>query len=404
MTALATRTSTVLALAIGAVIAVGTLVPAPASAEPQARERSGRQDRDRSKRTEKVAERYPDTTRESPSGKASRTVGKKLEEMNEFYSNDDMAGTRAVAEEILANPEANDYEKAYAAQFASQAAYDADELEAAVAYMQQAVDLDALDNNSHFNAMLNLAQMQQGAEQNEAALATFDRYLSESGSTAPQDLMMKGQALYMLERHAEATQVIEQAIAASDDPNPQWQAMLMQVYAESGDSAGAVRMAEEVVAAKPDDRRALLNLAVIYDQAGMADKAIEVLERLRAGGQLETSAEYNQLFVTYLNMEGQERKAAEVITEGLDRGILEPDHNTYIALAQAYYFSDQPGPAVEAYRKAAPLDDDGETYLNLAKVLFQEDRMSEAAQAAQQALDRGVSDPKDARSIIDMGN
>ena len=50
--------------------------------------------------------------------------------------------------------------------------------------------------------------------------------------------------------------------------------------------------------------------------------------------------------------------------------------------------------------KAAPLDDDGETYLNLAKVLYQEDRVKEAAQAAQQALDKGVSRPDQARDII----
>lgn len=407
MSAPVSRTNTVLAAAIGAVLALGTLASAAVHAEPQARDRHANQERREQRaeqRGQKVEERYPNATRTAPAGKASRAIGKKLEEMNQAYSNDDMPGTRAVAEEILADPKANDYEKAYAAQFASQAAYEADDIDAAIAYMQQAVDLDALDNTSHFNAMLNLGQMQQAADRNEASLATFERYLAESGSTDPQDLMMKGQALYLLDRHAEAAQVIQQAIAASDDPNPQWQALLMQVYAESGDTAGAVRMAEQVVEAKPDDRRALLNLAVVYDQAGMSDKAIEVLERLRAAGQLETAAEYNQLFVTYLNMDGQERKAAEVITEGLDRGVLKGDHNTYVALAQAYYFSDQPGPAIEAYRKAAPLDDDGETYLNLAKVLFQEDRLPEAVQAARQALEKGVKNPDDARAVIAAGN
>ncbi|MCE7032345.1 tetratricopeptide repeat protein [Lysobacter sp. GX 14042] len=403
MTASVSTSSTILAAAIGAVLAFGTLASAPVHADPQARGKDRREQRS-DQRSQKQEERYPNATRKAPTGTASRAVGKKLEQMNERYSNDDMAGTRVVAEEILADPKANDYEKAYAAQFASQAAYEADDVQAAIDYMQQAVDLNALDNNSHFGAMLNLAQMQQAADQNEAALATFEQFFAGSGSNNPQDLVMKGQALYLLERYAEAAQVIQEAIAASDNPNPQWQALLMQVYAESGDTAGAVRMAEQVAEAKPDDRRALLNLAVVYDQAGMTDKAIEVLERLRAGGQLETAAEYNQLYVTYLNMDGQERKAAEVITEGLDRGVLPPEHNTYVALAQAYYFSDQPGPAIEAYQKAAPLDDDGETYLNLAKVLFQEDRMAEAVQAARQALDKGVKSPDDARAIISAGN
>ena len=398
MTHRVSRSSTLLAAAIGAVLAIGTIAaPAPAAAEPQARST----DRDSRRASQpKAEERYPNATREAPAGKASRKMGRKLEQMNELYSNDDLAGARAVADEILADPAANDYEKAYSAQFAAQAAYEADEIQAAIDYMGQAVELDALDNNSHFNAMLNLAQMQSAAEQNEAALATYERYFAESGSTEPQDLVMMGQTLYLLERHAEAAQAIQRAIDASAEPNPQWQSLLMQVYVESGDTAGALRMAEQVAAARPDDRRAQLNLAVVYHQADMPEKAIEVLERLRAGGQLETANEYNQLYATYLGMEGQERKAAEVISEGLERGVLTPDRNTYIALAQAYYFSDQPGPAIEAYRKAAPLDEDGETYLNLAKVLYQEDRPAEAAEAAQKALDKGVARPDQARDII----
>ena len=61
-------------------------------------------------------------------------------------------------------------------------------------------------------------------------------------------------------------------------------------------------------------------------------------------------------------------------------------------------------PAIEAYRKAAPLDERGETYLNLAKVLANEGRLPEAKQAAQQALDKGVRTPEDARRILARTN
>ena len=403
MTHRVSRNSTLLAAAIGAVLLAGTLaVPQTVSAEPQsAQERRAERERRRSNRdTAKVEQRYPDATRKAPDGKASRKIGAKLTEMNDLYADEDLDGASRVAAEILADPDANDYEKAYAAQFAAQAAYEADDLDTAIEYQRQVVELDSLDNNGHYNAMLTLAQMQGAAEQYAASVETLDRFFSETGSTNPDDLMAQGQALYFLERYDEAARVVQQAIDAAGEPKPQWQSLLMQIYLESDNVAGAVQQAEQVAAAQPDDRRALLNLAVVYQQADMMDKAVEVLERLRAGGQLESAAEYNQLYVTYLNLEGYERQAAEVINEGLEKGVLKPDHNTYMALAQAYYFSDQPGPAIEAYSKAAPLDDDGETYLNLAKVLYQEDRPAEAAQAAQQALDKGVSRPDQARDLI----
>lgn len=71
-----------------------------------------------------------------------------------------------------------------------------------------------------------------------------------------------------------------------------------------------------------------------------------------------------------------------------------------MALAQAYYYSDQIGPAVDAYKKAAPLAPDGETYLNLARVLWQEDRIPEAKEAAKQAIAKGVKKPEDANKIL----
>src|SRR5690606_14526951 len=134
----------------------------------------------------------------------------------------------------------------------------------------------------------------------------------------------------------------------------------------------------DVCSSDLDDRRAQLNLAAVYQQAGMQDKSLAVLEKLRTGGQLTEAVEYQQLYTTYINMEGKEAEAIAVINEGVDKGILAEDFNTSVALAQAYYFSGQIAPAIEAYRKAAPLDDDGSTYLNLAKVLLNEGRDAEA--------------------------
>src|SRR5690606_42017987 len=100
------------------------------------------------------------------------------------------------------------------------------------------------------------------------------------------------------------------------------------------------------------------------------------------------------------NIAGGEAKPTEVINEGLSQGVREGNHQTYLALAQAYYFSDQPEPAIEADRKAAPLAENGETFLNRARVLYGEGREAEAAEAARQAIAKGVRNEQDARRII----
>ena len=194
--------------------------------------------------------------------------------------------------------------------------------------------------------------------------------------------------------------MLKQAIEASPQPKSEWQQLLMAAYAESGQGAEAAKMAEAVAAKNPNDKRAQLNLAVVYQQNDMYDKSAAVMEKLRASGQLTEDKEYRQLYASYLNMDGKEKEAIAVINDGMQKGILKPDYQTYLALAQAYYFSDQMAPAIDAYKKAAPLSPDGETYLNLARVLWQEDRIPEAKEAAKQAIAKGVKKPDDAKKIL----
>src|SRR5690606_32522177 len=211
---------------------------------------------------------------------------------------------------------------------------------------------------------------------------------------------VKGQGLYLMKRYDEAAATIKQAIEASDDPKPEWMSLLMQVYLDADNLGEAVIAAEQIAAANPDDKRAQMNLASIYSQADMPDKAVAILETLRTSGQLDSANEYKVLFTTYAGVEGREKDVVAVINEGLDKGVLQPEYNTYVALAQAYYFSDQPAQAITAYQKAAPLAKDGETYLNLARVLQQENRIGEAKAAARQALAKGIKREKDANVII----
>ena len=404
MNKLPTRHRTVLTAAIGAVLALGSIAQVHAqSAMDRAEERRQRhgekkEDKKASAAASKVD--YPNATRQQPDAKASAKVTPKLKKMMDLYDADKGSEARAIADEVIANSAANAYDHAFAAQIAAQLAYDADDTAAAIAYLNKALEFNGLDNNGHYSSMFMLAQLQLQEDKYAESLATMDRFLSETKSTKPEHLIVKGNALYRLERYADASKIIKQAIDASPEPKSDWQQLLMASYAESGQTGEATKMAEAVASKNPTDKRAQLNLVATYLQADQYDKAAVVLEKLRAAGQLNEDKDYRQLYSTYLQIDGNEKKAADVINEGLTKGILKPDFQAYLALAQSYYFSDQVNPSIEAYKKAAPLAPDGETYLNLARVLWQEDRIPEAKEAAKQAIAKGVKKPDDAKKII----
>lgn len=397
------RNRSVLAAAIGAVLVFGAVSQVNAqTAQDRAAERRAKQEGKKSTAA-KPADEYPNATRQVEA-KASSKGGPKLQKMMSLYDDDKGPQALAAADEIIATDTFNAYDRAFAAQIAAQIAYDADDTAGAKKYLQKAIELNGLDNNGHFGAMYMLAQLQLQDEQYAESLKTLDTFFAETKSTKPEQLVVKGNALYRMERYPEAATVLKQAIDASPNPKPEWQQLLMATYAESGNAGEAAKMAEAVAAKNPNDKRAQLNLAAVYQQGEMFDKSAAVLEKLRASGQLTEDKEYRQLYATYLNMDGKEKEAISVINDGLQKGVLKPDYQTYLAQAQAYYFSDQAGPAIDAYKKAAPLAPDGEAYLNLARVLWQEDRIPEAKEAAKQAVAKGVKKPDDAKKIIALPN
>ena len=128
-----------------------------------------------------------------------------------------------------------------------------------------------------------LAQLQMEDEQYAEALATIDRFLTETKSQKPEYLVTKGNILYRLQRYPEAITALKQGIdAAGADAKPEWQQLLMAAYFDSNQPAEAAQIAESALAKNPDDKKLQMNLASIYMQADQNDKAIALLEKMRA--------------------------------------------------------------------------------------------------------------------------
>lgn len=373
---------------------------AQSAAERMQQRRSEREQRQQSKQAaEAQAPRYPQATRKEPDAKASSKGSATLKKIFDAYEKDDAVTVTALADQVIADAKANAYEHAIAARLAGATLLNTDNAKAKT-YLQKALEFDGLSNNEHYESMYLLAQLQLQDDQYAEGLATLDRYLAETQSQKPEELALKGNALYRLERYPEAAAALKQAIAAGPEPKQEWLQLLMGVYFDMKQPAEASKLAEELIAKNPNDVRMQLNLASVYMQGDQDAKAIDILEKLRASGKLTEARDYRNLYALYLNSDKKEKEAAAVIKEGLDKGVLKADYETYNALAQAYWFSEQTGPAIEAYQKAAPLAPDGETYLNLAKALNNSGRAAEAKQAAQKALEKGVKKPEDAKRII----
>ncbi|HEY4560113.1 MAG TPA: tetratricopeptide repeat protein [Lysobacter sp.] len=393
---LSDRRQHVLAAAVATLAGIATL--APVAHAQEAKKANTEQTAAKGAATTSEV-RYPNVTRKNPGAKASPKGAKRLQGLVGLYNAKNDAETRSGADAIIADADATPYEKAFAAQLAAQMAIGAQDYDAALRYIGIAVDADMLENEQHFGLLLQRAQLQLQVKDYAAALASAQRFLDETKSNDSVALATKGNALYRLERYAEAADALRPAVEAQPDRSD-LQQLLADSLARSGKGDEALRIAEQAAGGNPGDKQAQFNLAQNYIQSKQNAKAIEVLERMRKAGQLTEDTDYRQLFTLYANMEGKEQQTIDAINEGLSKGVLKPDYNVYVALAQSYYFSEQVEKAIENYTKAGPLGKDGSAYLNLANLLRNEQRIPEAKAAAQKALDKGLKNPEAAKKIL----
>ncbi len=309
---------------------------------------------------------YPQATREEPKDTASRSGLKKLQKLQDTYQKQDNDGAIAQALEIGNDAGSNAYEKSFAFLIAGTAAADKDDQAAAADYFAKALAANGLSNDDYYTAMFNLAVIQYGLDRYPDALATLDRFLSETKSDKPEAMNLKGGILMGMERY--------------DD---------------------AAALYTGLLAKKPADKALLMNAVAAYQSADKGDKAMELLGQAQAKGLLTTKDEYRSLYVSYINAD-RDKDAVKVIEDGVAKGIIPASPELakdYMVLGQKAFYNEDDATAIEMYKRAMPMAADGEAALNLAKLYAASGKTAEAKAAAQQALEKGVKDTAGAKKL-----
>lgn len=342
---------------------------------------------------------FPNAVREEPKIKQSPRVQRDVQKLIKANDEENFDEVISVGESLVANKAAGAYERALAYQLIGMAKTEKDDYPGAIEAYQKAYEANGLDNNGHYQMLLQVGQLQYQEDRFEESNATIDRFLTETRKEDPQVLALKGGVLYQMERYDESAEALKRAIAASDKPNDSWTQMLLANYINQEKFGEATALGESMLAKTPDDPRLIFNLATMYAQADQLDKATGILDNARTRGLLDERG-YRQLYALYLNMDNKEAQAIAVIEDGLAKNVLPPSAEAYTALGQAYYFSDKPAQAIEAYRKSLPHAKDGENALNLARILSNEEGFAESKKYAQEAIAKGVRRPGDAWIVI----
>lgn len=344
---------------------------------------------------------FPNATRKEPKVQATEAGANKLGKAFKLLEKEQAGEAKEILQSIVDGPRFNAYEKAMAYQGLSQIAYNADDVPGAIANNQRALELNSLDNKTHFTLVYQQAQLNMMEENYQGALSEIERWIALTGSESADALAIKGNALYRLEKFAEAAEALKRAIAMADKPQSSWYPLLIASYSDAENYTEAAKVAEEALVKDPDNKNLVRQLASTYIEMDQAAKALEVLEKAYQRGLLTEASDLKQLYQTYSFLD-KPASAAQIINEGLAKGILKADFDLYRGLGNAYALQAQNSAegsaeqknlwskAVEAYGQAAALSKDGEMDFQRAQIMIQEqESYAEGKKAMQQALARG---------------
>ncbi|MCH7505964.1 MAG: tetratricopeptide repeat protein [Proteobacteria bacterium] len=247
-----------------------------------------------------------------------------------------------------------------------------------------------------------MAQLQFTQEDYKGALVTINRLMQAVAEPSADIYMLKGQALFQMERYNDALNPIKTAIDLYRDqgrpPKENWLLLLRVIYFERNDYANMLNVVKELIVYYPKDTY-ILTLAGIYSEQGDTKKQLVLTEVLYEKGMLNSAANVTNLANLYL-MHGLPYKAAVLLQTEMDKKVVVSNERNLRLLSQSWYQAREDQKAIPPLKVAADMSEDGELYVRLAQSHINLEQWSEAAAAIQKGLKLGGLKRDDQANIM----
>lgn len=346
---------------------------------------------------EKQPTEYPAATRTAPKLDLTKEHDQKqLQEGLDALNAGDTAKAQSTLQTLL-DESRSKYAQALALRGLGLIKYNARDYKGAISLWQRALENGVMPNDDYFTIQYMLAVALQADEQYQASLDALRKWRDEGKKETAESYAVEANDLYHLDKYPEAIAAIKKAKTLTDKPDPQWDQILMASYSAGGQSDDLVKMAQDNLAAHPDDPKTIQTAIQALQQAQKYPEAIKVMEDARARGLLGSEEDYVLLASLHFNEaissddpKPNATKAVAVLTEGMSKGTVTPSADHYLLLGKANQLAGNVKAASEAYEKALPLAKDGEAALPLASIALNASKYARAKTMANQAISKGV--------------
>ncbi|MDT8410237.1 MAG: hypothetical protein RQ741_11600 [Wenzhouxiangellaceae bacterium] len=293
--------------------------------------------------------------------------------------------------ERLADSRLSDYEKASVNQAMGFVSAQREQYERAIEYFREAIRLDKMPDQVHFEMILQVAQLYNAIERYDEALEQLDYWFCVSTEEAKKQAevwVLKASLHVQKEEYRNALLAIDEALKIREDPPENWVRLKLGMQLELKDYRPAVDTLKLLINMNPDRKEYWVQLSGVYMEL---DEPANAMSALRLGyrrGLLDRGSEYTQLAGLLQEMKSP-RQAAEVLTEGIERGYVDATARNWEMVAGGWYQARELDKALQAYERAGELSDEGKLDFQRASIMAGEENWEGVREAAARALDKG---------------
>ncbi len=347
--------------------------------------------------------------RDVSAGALTERTYNRLSDIYELIGEDEYDEAFPQLQALLEGSRTDEYARATILQAMGFVRSQQEEYAEAIDYFRDAIELNKLPNNQHFEMILQIAQLLYTMERYQDALDQLDIWFCVTPDTQEDQKdninvwVMKASIHAQIEEFRQAITAIDRAIDMSDEPKENWYQLKLGMHMELEEYVEGADVLRILLRMNPERKSYWVQLASVYVQLDRNRDSMAVLSLAHRKDLLERESEYMQLASLQQEFDFP-RKAAEVLEEGLDKGIVENSRSNWEMTAGAWYSARNLEKALDAYANAGAQASDGKIDLQRAFILIDQERWEEAESALTRAVDLGgLSDRQTGNAWLLLG-
>ena len=317
---------------------------------------------------------------------------KTFEKINEAFDAENIPGAQSLLAKLEAEPDLNNIEKAYVANYKGNIYFSQDNLNGALREFRKIMSLKEGVSEGFYNQIMYvIAQVYFSQENYREALNFAQRWLKTQEEPTADGYMLVGQAHYMLKDYNKALPMVQKGIQKYIDlgsiPKEGWLNLLSSIYRQKGDYRKMLPVLKQLVQHYPK-KTYLLTMGGVYNELDDPARMTAMYQAMYDQGLLTAASEIVTLASLQMSQDNP-FKAAKVMEKGLADGVLKKDLKNYRIYSQALYLAKEYEKALSPLSQAASRSPDGKLYNQLAQSYIALNRWAEADSAISKALNKG---------------